>query len=93
MQQAADCINSISDFVNDDDDAVDAADVPPLSAQSASTTDNIVYYVAGFVLRHCKKSSDMLQLSGFVNWRWAYSGRPRHYTCAFESLKTTSAAI
>jgi len=54
VQQSAECIDSIYAFLHDDS-SVDAVDVPPMSNLSASTVDNIVFYVCGFVVRHCQK--------------------------------------
>jgi len=51
---ATECIESIVVFMNDDNPA-DAVDVPPLATMSATTKDNIVFYVAGFVIKHCLK--------------------------------------
>ena len=54
MQQPAECIDSIYAYLHNES-SVDAADVPPMSNLSASTVDNIVFYVCGFVVRHCQK--------------------------------------
>lgn len=48
---AAECIDSLASFADDED--LDPDCVPP--APSGSAKDNIVYYVAGFVVRRCKK--------------------------------------
>jgi len=51
VANAAECIESLATFSSDD-----AIDVQPSAISSALTTrDNIVYYVAGFVVRHCKR--------------------------------------
>ena len=54
VAMATECIESIVVFMNDDNPA-DAVDVPPLATMSATTKDNIVFYVAGFVIKHCLK--------------------------------------
>jgi hypothetical protein len=51
VQLAAECMDGMAAFA--DDECLDAVDVPPLPVSSASTKDNIVFYVAGFVVRHC----------------------------------------
>jgi hypothetical protein len=48
-------MDSIAAFMSDDDDTIDAVDIPVLDNLSASPKDNIVFYVAGFVLRHCRR--------------------------------------
>jgi hypothetical protein len=47
----AECLDSLSAFTSDED--IDPDSLPP--APSGSAKDNIVYYVAGFVVRKCKK--------------------------------------
>jgi len=51
---ANECTESIVVFMNDDNPA-DVVNVPPLDTMSASTKDNIVFYVAGFVIKRCVK--------------------------------------
>lgn len=52
---AAECLDSLSAFATDDDldRDLDPDCIPP--APTGSAKDNIVYYVAGFVVRRCKK--------------------------------------
>ena len=50
---AAECLDSLSVFTSDEDIDTDPDNVPP--APTGSAKDNIVYYVAGFVVRKCKK--------------------------------------
>lgn len=54
VAMATECIESIVVFLNDDN-AADAVDVPSLATLSATTKDNIVFYVSGFVIKHCVK--------------------------------------
>lgn len=49
---AAECLDYLSVFTSEDIDT-DPDNVPP--APTGSAKDNIVYYVAGFVVRKCKK--------------------------------------
>jgi hypothetical protein len=48
---AAECLDSLSICASDEDP--DPEDVPP--AATGTAKENIVYYVAGFVVRHFKK--------------------------------------
>lgn len=58
VDMAAACIDHNASVLDDDVDLdLDAVDVPMLSNMSASPVDNIVFYVAGFVLRHCRKTT------------------------------------
>ena len=52
---ASECLDSLSAFAADDDldRDLDPDCIPP--APTGSAKDNIVYYVAGFVVRRCKK--------------------------------------
>jgi hypothetical protein len=54
VAMASECIESLVVFMNDDD-PTDAVDAPPLATLPASAKDNIVFYVAGFVIKHCLK--------------------------------------
>lgn len=54
VSMATECIDSLVAFVSDEN-PVDAVDVPPLATLSVTTKDNIVFYVAGFVIKHCLK--------------------------------------
>ena len=57
VENATECIDNLSDiFLADDDTYLDAVDIQPLEFISANPKDNIVFYVAGFVLRHCRKT-------------------------------------
>src|SRR6218665_869305 len=51
---ANECTESIVVFMNDDNPA-DVVNVPPLDTMSAITKDKFVFYVAGFVIKHCVK--------------------------------------
>jgi len=54
ITQAAECIDCLSAFATDED-SLDAVDVPQLAEFTSSPKDTVVFYVAGFVVRHCKK--------------------------------------
>lgn len=54
VHQAEECIDSLSAFVTDED-GPDAVDIPQLSDFSSNPKDSVVFYVAGFVVRHCKR--------------------------------------
>ena len=52
VSTAAECLDAMAAFSNDDNDS----DTEPSEQLSDYTTkDNIVYYVAGFVVRHCRR--------------------------------------
>jgi hypothetical protein len=55
VARATECIDSFAAFLSDNEQSVDAVDVPVLEDLTATPKDNIVFYVAGYVLRHCKK--------------------------------------
>lgn len=54
VAMATECIESIVIYMNDDN-LTHTLEVPPLVTLSATTKDNIVFYVAWFVIKHCLK--------------------------------------
>lgn len=57
VHQAADCIDSLSAFMTDER-GMDAVEIPRLSDFSSSPKDAVVFYVSGFVIRHCRRVVD-----------------------------------
>ena len=52
---AAERLDSLGTLHHDDDTDVDPGDIDEPDLSFGSVKDNIVHYVSGFVLRHCKK--------------------------------------